>query len=433
MLYNRHMGKINVIGAGLAGVEAAFYLANKGHEVHLFEKRPQVMTPAHQSGLFAELVCSNSLKSNRLDNACGLLKEEMRIMNSLTMEAAALSSVPSGNALSVDRELFAKIITEKIRQNKHILIVSEDVKTFSEELTIVTTGPLTSDALVDELVTIIGPNALSFYDASAPILTKESINFDVAYFKSRYEQGDNSYINCPFNKDEYYQFIEQLVNAKTVVLHEFESNYFEGCLPIEVLAKRGADTLRYGPLKPKGLALDRSNPPYAVAQLRQDNLIGSLYNIVGFQTNLAYSEQERLFRMIPGLEKAEFLRFGLMHRNTYINSPLVLDENLTLKNKNNIIVAGQLSGVEGYVESAATGIIAGIVAHQILNNKNSKLPPTSTMIGSLVRYITKANPETFTPMNANFGILENANKRHRDIDISNSLEAIKKYWEDVNE
>ncbi|MFA7020421.1 MAG: methylenetetrahydrofolate--tRNA-(uracil(54)-C(5))-methyltransferase (FADH(2)-oxidizing) TrmFO, partial [Bacilli bacterium] len=324
-------------------------------------------------------------------------------------------------------------ITEKIRQNKHILIVSEDVKTFSEELTIVTTGPLTSDALVDELITIIGPNALSFYDASAPILTKESINFDVAYFKSRYEQGDNSYINCPFNKDEYYQFIEQLVNAKTVVLHEFESNYFEGCLPIEVLAKRGADTLRYGPLKPKGLALDRSNPPYAVAQLRQDNLIGSLYNIVGFQTNLAYSEQERLFRMIPGLEKAEFLRFGLMHRNTYINSPLVLDENLTLKNKNNIIVAGQLSGVEGYVESAATGIIAGIVAHQILNNKNSKLPPTSTMIGSLVRYITKANPETFTPMNANFGILENANKRHRDIDISNSLEAIKKYWEDVNE
>ena len=427
------MGKVNIIGAGLAGVEAAHYLANKGHEVNLFEKRPQSMTPAHQSGLFAELVCSNSLKSNRLDNACGLLKEEMRIMNSLTMEAASQTSVPSGNALSVDRDLFADYITKKILQNQHILVHHDDVSQINDELTILASGPLTSDSLVEELNRIIGAQALSFYDASAPIVSKDSINFSIAYYKSRYEQDDASYINCPMDKATYYRFVEELSNAKTVQLRDFETGYFEGCLPVEVLAKRGVDTLRYGPMKPKGLAQDRSNPPYAVIQLRQDNLIGSLYNIVGFQTNLTYGEQERIFRMIPGLEQAEFVRYGLMHRNTFVNSPRALDEHLRLRKKNNVIVAGQLSGVEGYVESAASGIIAGIIAHELLIGKQPSLPPRTSMIGSLLRYITQANPESFTPMNANFGILENANKRHREQDAEKALNAIREYWRNVNE
>lgn len=427
------MGKINVIGAGLAGVEATFYLAEKGHEVHLFEKRPEHMTPAHQSGKFAELVCSNSLKSNRLDNACGLLKEEMRVMHSLTMEAAALSQVPSGNALSVDRELFAEIITKKLLQKPNIFIHKEDVKSLPDDLSILATGPLTSDDLIKELTKIIGVEALSFYDASAPIISRDSVDMNIAYFKSRYEQGDDSYLNCPFDKESYYRFVDELIEAETVKLRDFESRYFEGCLPIEVLAKRGRDTLSYGPLKPKGLALDRQRPPYAVVQLRQDNLVGNLYNLVGFQTNLTYREQERVFRLIPGLEKAEFVRYGLMHRNTYINSPAVLNEHLAIKNKNNVIVAGQLSGVEGYVESAATGIIAGILADQIINGKMPVLPPASTMIGSLIRYITKANPRDFSPMNANFGILENADKRHRENDIARSLAAINKYWTEINE
>ena len=427
------MGKINVIGAGLAGVEAAHYLANKGHEVYLYEKRPKEMTPAHQSGLFAELVCSNSLKSNRLDNACGLLKSEMRIMSSLTMECADKSAVPSGNALSVDRELFAKIITEKILQNPRIFVVRENIKILPEGLTILATGPLTSDELIDDLKDKMGADTLSFYDASSPILYKESIDFKVAYYKSRYDQGDDSYINCPMDKATYYRFVDELINAKTVKLHDFETTFFEGCLPIEVIASRGVDTLRYGPLKPKGLALDRNNPPYAVIQLRQDNLIGNLYNIVGFQTNLTYQEQERVFRLIPGLDKAEFVRYGLMHRNTYLNSPLVLNEDLTIRNKPNIIVAGQLSGVEGYVESAATGIIAGIIAHHLETKQNFTLPPTSTIIGSLIRYITKADPNNFTPMNANFGILENASKRHREEDANKALDSITKYWSEMNE
>lgn len=427
------MAKINVIGGGLSGVEAAHYLANKGHEVHLFEKRPTTMTPAHQTGYFAELVCSNSLKSNRLDNACGLLKKEMRIMGSLTMQIAAETSVPSGNALSVDRDLFAKGVSAKILQNDHIFIHYEDVSHLPDELTIIATGPLSSDGLIAELSKTIGDEAMFFYDASAPIITHDSIDLDVAYYKSRYEQGDDSYLNCPMTKDEYYRFVDELVSAKTIRLHDFETQFFEGCLPVEIIAKRGRDTLRYGPLKPKGLAIDRSNPPYAVIQLRQDNLVGSLYNIVGFQTNLTFSEQERVFRMIPGLQKAEFVRYGLMHRNTYINSPKVLNSDLTLKNKPNIIIAGQLSGVEGYVESAASGIIAGIIAHQLASGKSVSLPPTTTIIGSLIRYITKANPIGFTPMNANFGILENADKRHREEDIKRALETIRKYWEDDNE
>lgn len=427
------MAKINVIGGGLSGVEAAHYLANKGHEVHLFEKRPTTMTPAHQTGYFAELVCSNSLKSNRLDNACGLLKEEMRIMGSLTMQIAAETSVPSGNALSVDRDLFAKGVSAKILQNDHIFIHYEDVNHLPDELTIIATGPLSSDGLIAELSKTIGDEAMFFYDASAPIITHDSIDLNVAYYKSRYEQGDDSYLNCPMTKDEYYRFVDELISAKTIRLHDFETHFFEGCLPVEIIAKRGRDTLRYGPLKPKGLAIDRSNPPYAVIQLRQDNLVGSLYNIVGFQTNLTFSEQERVFRMIPGLQKAEFVRYGLMHRNTYINSPKVLNSDLTLKNKPNIIIAGQLSGVEGYVESAASGIIAGIIAHQLASGKSVSLPPTTTIIGSLIRYITKANPIGFTPMNANFGILENADKRHREEDIKRALETIRKYWEDDNE
>jgi len=354
-------------------------------------------------------------------------------MGSLTMEIAALTAVPSGNALSVDREAFARQITAKILQNPHIFVHREDVKTIPDGISIIATGPLTSDELVKALEARMGEGTMSFYDASSPIVSKDSINFDIAYFKSRYDQGDDSYINCPMDEDAYLRFQSELAAAKIARLHSFETEYFEGCLPIEIIANRGLDTLRYGPLKPKGLALDRSHPPYAVVQLRQDNLIGDLYNIVGFQTNLTYSEQERVFRLIPGLERVEFVRYGLMHRNTYIKAPAVLDADLTLKAQKSVIIAGQLAGVEGYVESAATGIIAGIIAEAQARGLKPLLPPKTTMIGSLIHYICHADPNAFTPMNANFGILENANKRNREASIQKALADIEEYWRQVHE
>ena len=425
------MKKVNVIGGGLSGAEACFFLLKKRYEVHLYEKRPIKETGAHHTDLFGELVCSNSLKSNRIDNACGLLKEEMRHMDSITMWAASKSAVPSGNALSVDRDEFAKLITDKLLSFKNLIVHREDVIVPPDGLTIIATGPLTSDNLASYLAKTIGVDNLFFFDASAPIIEKDSINMDIAYRKARYDQGDDSYINCPFSKEEYDRFYNELINAKLAMLHDFDKNYFEGCMPIEVMAKRGYDTLRYGPLKPKGLQMMDRPKAYAVLQLRQDNLMGNLYNMVGFQTNLTYPEQKRVFHLIPGLENAKFVRYGLMHRNSYICSPIALNENLTLKNNTNLIITGQLSGVEGYVESSAMGILAGIIAHQILSNQEFVKPPLKTMLGSLYNYVTNANPKDFSPMNANFGILYNASK-DREQCVKTSLEEIQLFWSKVN-
>lgn len=418
------MKKVNVIGAGLAGVEACYFLLKKGYEVHLFEKRPSKMTPAHTTPYFGELVCSNSLKSNRLDNACGLLKEEMRRMDSLTMKVASQTSVPSGNALSVDRDEFARKITAILKDFPNLVIHEEDVETIGDEPTIIATGPLTSDALSKYLASLVGQESLFFFDASAPIVKKDSIDMSIAYKKARYDQGDDSYINCPFSIEQYDKFYDALINAEVAKIHEFDKAYFEGCMPIEVMAKRGKETLRYGPMKPKGLQLDGREKFHAVIQLRQDNLHGDLYNIVGFQTNLTYPEQKRVFRMIPGLENAEFVRYGLMHRNTYICSPLALNENMSFKNKKNAFLAGQLTGVEGYVESAAMGILAAIYLDAYLKNK--KLPdlPINTMLGSLHNYIIHGDVKNFSPMNANYGILYGANKHNHEECASKSLQLI---------
>lgn len=422
------MKKVNVVGAGLAGVEACYFLLNKGYEVHLYEKRPAKQTPAHHTGDFAELVCSNSLKSNRLDNACGLLKEEMRHMNSITMQIATETAVPSGNALSVDREAFAAKITAKLKDFPNLIIHNEDVEDFLDGPTIIATGPLTSEVLANKISTLIGKDSLFFFDASAPIVLKDSINMKIAYKKARYDQGDDSYINCPFSEEQYDKFYDELIHAEVAMVHDFDKNYFEGCMPIEVMAKRGKETLRFGPMKPKGLQVPTREKFHAVIQLRQDNLHGDLYNIVGFQTNLTYPEQKRVFRMIPGLENAEFVRYGLMHRNTYICSPIALNRDLSLKNRPDTILAGQLIGVEGYVESAAMGILAGIFMYAKLENKKLQDLPIQTMIGSLHNFVTSSNPETFSPMNANFGILYGANKDNREESIQKSLDLIDNYW-----
>ena len=426
------MKKINVIGGGLAGVEACYFLLKKGYEVHLYEKRPSKMTPAHVTPYFGELVCSNSLKSNRLDNACGLLKEEMRHMGSLTMKVASETSVPSGNALSVDRDEFAKKITAILKDFPNLIIHEEDVETLNDEPTIVATGPLTSEPLAKYLASLVGKESLFFFDASAPIVKKDSIDMSIAYKKARYDQGDDSYINCPFSIEQYDKFYDALINAEVAKVHEFDKAYFEGCMPIEVMAKRGKDTLRYGPMKPKGLQIEGREKFHAVIQLRQDNLHGDLYNIVGFQTNLTYSEQKRVFRMIPGLENAEFVRYGLMHRNTYICSPLALNENMSFKNKKNLFLAGQLTGVEGYVESAAMGILAAIYLDAYFINK--KLPdlPINTMLGSLHNYIIHGDVKNFSPMNANYGILYGANKHNHEECARKSIQLIDEWMKYAN-
>ncbi len=426
------MKRINVIGAGLAGSEACYFLLKKGYEVHLYEKRPKVMTPAHETSYFGELVCSNSLKGKAITNACGLLKEEIRLMGSIMMESSNQSEVPSGGALSVDRELFAKYITDKLKSFPNLIIHEEDVSSLDESVpTIVATGPLTSDSLVVFLKKLTNSEDLFFFDASAPIIKKDSIDFTKAYYKSRYDQGDDSYINCPFSKEEYDVFYHELVNAELAMVHEFDKHYFEGCMPIEVMAKRGYDTIRFGPLKPKGLQREGYPKAFAVVQLRQDNVVNDLYNIVGFQTNLTYGEQKRVFRLIPGLEHAEFVRYGLMHRNTYLNSPLLLNEDLSLKGHPNIYIAGQLAGVEGYVESAAMGLLAAIFIDQKLTKNNAELPPIRTMCGSLLNYITHANTKDFSPMNANFGILFGANKYNKEEVAKYALELIKEYYAKV--
>ena len=418
--------KINIIGAGLAGCECANYLANKGYEVNLYEKRPKYTSHAHHTDLFGELVCSNSLKNKKLDNACGLLKEEIKHLGSLMMEASEVSKVPSGDSLAVDRTVFASYITNKIKENKNIKVFYEDVSDFKEGINVICTGPLTEATLLDKINEISGQKSYGFFDASAPIVEKDSINLDKVFFKSRYNQGDDSYIDCPMNKEEYLKFYNELINAKKAPLHSFDTNYFEGCLPIEVIASRGVDTLRYGPLKPVGLE-NNGESYYAVVQLRQDDLIGNFYNIVGFQTNLTYPEQKRVFSLIPGLENAKFVRYGLMHRNSYIYAPKVLDDFLRLKNNKNIFIAGQLSGVEGYVESAATGLLVGYYIDFLLQNKNIKQLSFYSVLGSLVRYITHTGINNFSPMNANFGIVYRANKDSKDVVIKRALDAIKEF------
>ena len=426
------MKKVNVVGGGLSGVEACYFLLKKGYEVHLYEKRPKEMTPAHHTGLLGELVCSNSLKSKRLDNACGLLKEEMKHLGSLMMEIASETEVPSGNALSVDREAFAKKITAKLKSFSNFYLHIEDVDQPKDGLTIIATGPLTSDKLATYLLKEVGKESLFFFDASAPIVKRESINMNIAYRKSRYDQGDDSYINCPFSEEQYNKFYDELTHAELAMIHDFDKNYFEGCMPIEVMAKRGRDTLRYGPMKPKGLQMMDRPKAYAVVQLRQDNQFGDLYNIVGFQTNLTYPEQKRVFRMIPGLENAEFVRYGLMHKNMYLCSPEILDDQLAMKTNPNVLLAGQLIGVEGYVESAAMGILAAIYAYQKLEQKSFKDVPIETMIGSLKNYVIHANPRHFSPMNANFGIFYGANNLSREELIQKSLSKIDEWRKEID-
>ena len=416
--------RIHVIGGGLAGVEASYYLLKRGHEVVLHEARPAYEDHAHHTPYFGELVCSNSLKSKALDNACGLLKEEMRHMGSLTMESAALAEVPSGNALSVDRDIFASNNHAKLLSFPNLTVVSEEVTSLGEEPTILATGPLTSPKLLDYLCTLVGAKNLSFFDASAPIVSKESIDFEKAYYKSRYEQGDESYINCPFTREEYFRFVDELIHAEKALLHEFDTQYFEGCLPVEVIASRGIETLRHGPLKPFGLWREGYPKPYAVLQLRQDTKLGDYYNLVGFQTNLTYPEQRRVFRLIPGLENAEFLRYGLMHRNAYLDSPRLLNDDLSLKAKDNVFVAGQLSGVEGYVESAATGILAAIYLERRLNGKDFKALSPKTMLGALTDYILHYYGKGFAPMNANWALIPSVNKKARAEAVAESLQLI---------
>ena len=395
--------RINVIGAGLAGCEASLYLANKGYQVNLYEQRPKNTTGAHKSDLFGELVCSNSLKNMKLDNACGLLKEEMRKFDSLILKAAEVSQVPAGNALSVDRTIFGEYITSQIKNHPNIKVIIEEVEELKEGINIIATGPLTSEKMTKTLQKILGEDFLFFYDAAAPIIEKDSIDMSIAYKKSRYDQGDDSYINCPFNKEQYESFYQELIHGERAKLHEFDK-VFEACMPIEVMALRGEKTLRFGPLKPKGLEIDGVRP-YAVLQLRQDNVSGSLYNMVGFQTNLTYPEQKRIFRMIPGLENAEFVRYGLMHRNTYISAPKHLNRDFSLKNDPNIYIVGQLSGVEGYVESAMSGLLCAVYLDLKLRGKEFIPVPQTTMMGSIVNYICLCSTKNFAPMNANFGIM----------------------------
>ena len=396
---------VNVIGAGLAGVEACHQLVKRGYQVRLYEMRPNQMTPAHHSGNFAELVCSNSLRADGLNNAVGVLKKEMEMLDSIVIKYAREHQVPAGGALAVDRENFSKAITEYISNHSLIEVIHEEVKSIPEGPTIIASGPLTSDALALAIKEKLGEEYFYFFDAAAPIITKESINFDIAYYKSRYEKGDNEYINCPMNEEQFNAFYDNLINAQVVKPKEFEEKFFEGCMPFEEMARRGKQTLLFGPMKPVGLNTPDGKRPYAVVQLRQDNVQASLYNIVGFQTHLTWPEQKRIIQMIPGLENAQFVRYGVMHRNSYICSPRHLLNTYQLNESMEVFMAGQITGVEGYVESAQSGMVAGINMARLLEGKNPLKFPQETVMGALVNYITNASEEDFQPMKANFGIL----------------------------
>lgn len=407
---------VNVIGAGLAGSEAAWQIANAGVAVHLYEMRPTKKTPAHHTNQFAELVCSNSLRGNSLQNAVGVLKEEMRRMNSVIIHSADETSVPAGGALAVDRDTFSAMVTEKLRNHPLITVYEEELTAFPEGITVVATGPLTSEGLAKTIKEFNGSDGFYFYDAAAPIIEKSSINFDKVYLKSRYDKGEAAYLNCPMTKEEFEAFHKELVNAEVAPLKEFEKEkYFEGCMPIEVMVARGEKTMLFGPMKPVGLEDPKTGKrPYAVIQLRQDNAAASLYNIVGFQTHLKWGEQKRVFQMIPGLENAEFVRYGVMHRNSFMNSPELLEPTYQSRKDSRIFFAGQMTGVEGYVESAASGLIAGINAARLAKGEELVVFPRETAMGSMAYYITHAEGKHFQPMNANFGLFPELPERIRD-------------------
>lgn len=430
---------ITVIGAGLAGCEAAYQIAKRGIKVKLYEMKPIKYSEAHSNENFAEIVCSNSFKSNLLTNACGLLKEELRRLDSLLIKIADETRVPAGQALAVDREIFSKKVTCELEKNEFIEIIRKeivDIESLAKEgIVIIATGPLTSEGLAKNIGKITGEDKLYFYDAAAPIVNKDSINFKIAFYGDRYsqekkkdesieewkkrlaiqEKDEQSYINLPMNQDEYEKFWNELVKAEVVTLHEFEKReIFEGCMPVEIMAKRGIDTLRFGPLKPVGFDDPRTGRrPYALVQLRQDNKQASIYNIVGFQTNLKFGEQKRVFQMIPGLEEAEFIKYGVMHRNTYINSTQLLDNTYNLKSNTNIFFAGQITGVEGYVESISSGMVAALNACMKYSGKQKVIFPDTTIIGALAKYISTEN-DKFQPMNANFGIVPVLDKKIKD-------------------
>ena len=411
------MKEIIVIGGGLAGSEAALQIAKRNIKVKLYEMKPIKYSEAHSNENFAEIVCSNSFKSNLITNACGLLKEELRRLGSELIRIADEVKVPAGQALAVDREEFSKRVTEELEKNENIEIIREEVVKVPEEgIVIIATGPLTSDNFAKEIQKLTGEDKLYFYDAMAPIVEKDSIDMNIAFFGDRYgKMGDNSYINLPLNKEEYEKFYNELVNAEVVTLHDFEKReIFEGCMPIEIMAKRGMDTLRFGPLKPVGFTDPRTgNRPYAIVQLRQDDTKASLFNIVGFQTNLKFGEQKRVFSMLPGLENANFVKYGVMHKNTYINSTKLLDATYNFKNDNRIYFAGQITGVEGYVESISSGFVAAVNAVNRLNGEESIVFDENNMIGMLAKYISSPN-EKFGPMNANYGIMPELNEKIRD-------------------
>ncbi len=434
--------RANVIGAGLAGCEAAYQLAKRGIKVKLYEMKPVKRTPAHKSDLFAELVCSNSLKAARVASAAGMLKEEMRMLDSLLIKCADKCTVPAGGALAVDRDIFSNLVTDEIKNNPNIEVINEEIDTLDFECpTVVATGPLTSDALSNAISVKFGAS-LSFFDAAAPIVKADSIDMTSAFFASRYGKGDgDDYINCPMNKAEYEVFYNELINAERAPLHDFDVNnpkVYEGCMPVEVMAQRGVDTLRFGPMKPVGLTDPATgHRPWAVLQLRRENSKGTMYNLVGFQTNLKFPEQKRVFGLIPALKNAEFCRYGVMHRNTFINSPTLLNGDYSLKNNNNLFFAGQLTGVEGYMESASSGLMAGINCARFIKGEKTIVLPETSMIGALSRYISDETVTNFQPMGANMGVLPELQDRPRDKKLraeayaNRGIEQLNRFIEDL--
>lgn len=413
------MKKVIIVGAGMAGSEAAWQVAQRGIKVDLYEMRPEKSTPAHKTEKFAELVCSNSLRGAGLENAVGLLKEEMRQLNSIIMESADINRVPAGGALAVDREGFSQYITDKVKNHPNVTVINKEIETIPQEddaITIIASGPLTSEVLAKSIGELTGQDYFYFYDAAAPLISKESIDMSKAYRASRYGKGTADYINCPMDKEEYEKFWQELTTAELAPIKEFEkAKFFEGCMPVEEMARRGIDTLLYGPLKPVGLEDPKTGKrPYAVVQLRQDNAADSLYNIVGFQTHLKWPEQKRVFGLIPGLENAEFVRYGVMHRNTFINSPELLRPTLQYKDRDDLLFAGQMTGVEGYIESAASGLVAGVNAAYLAKGENPVIFPEQTAHASMCKYITSAVAKHFQPMNANFGLMPPLEERIRD-------------------
>lgn len=436
------MKKVIIVGAGMAGSEAAWQVAQRGIKVDLYEMRPEKSTPAHKTEKFAELVCSNSLRGAGLENAVGLLKEEMRQLNSIIMESADINRVPAGGALAVDREGFSQYITDKVKNHPNVTVINKEIETIPQEndaITIIASGPLTSEVLAKSIGELTGQDYFYFYDAAAPLISKDSIDMSKAYRASRYGKGTADYINCPMDKEEYEKFWQELTTAELAPIKEFEkAKFFEGCMPVEEMARRGIDTLLYGPLKPVGLEDPKTGKrPYAVVQLRQDNAADSLYNIVGFQTHLKWPEQKRVFGLIPGLENAEFVRYGVMHRNTFINSPELLRPTLQYKDRDDLLFAGQMTGVEGYIESAASGLVAGVNAAYLAKEENPVIFPEQTAHGSMCKYITSAVAKHFQPMNANFGLMPPLEERIRDKKLKKqkiaqrALEFLAKFKEDV--